>query len=91
MIECLYVYFAIKIQNILMIKGLVPTLRELNIEAYIPPVPVLSQLDPALELPTFDCSSTHNHTLHVLQRTIGSPTSQGRPCIPRQFLINFKY
>ena len=49
------------------------------------------QLGPDLVLPTFYCSSTHNHTMHVLQRTIRHRTFQGRPCIPRQFLINFKY
>ena len=72
MIECLYLYVAIKIQSILMIKELVPTLRELNIEAYIPPGPVLSQLDPVLELSTIDCSHS---TLRVLQRAIGLRTT----------------
>ena len=69
--QYLCVYVSIKIQSILIIKELVPTNLELNIKAYIPPGPVLSQLDPALELSNFGCSSTHNHTLHVLQRTIG--------------------
>ena len=58
-----------------MIKELVPTNLELNIKAYIPPGLVLSQLDPALELSNFGCSSTHNNALHVLQRTIGLCTS----------------
>ena len=41
--------------------------------------PVLSQLDqllpvrPALELSTLGCSSTHNNTLQVLQRTVFGP------------------
>jgi hypothetical protein len=33
--------------------------------------PTLNQLDPAMALSTLDCSSTHNSTLHVLQRIIG--------------------
>jgi len=37
-----------------------------------------SQLDPALELSTLDCSSTHN-TLYAFQRTIGPSTSHGLP------------
>ena len=38
-----------------------------------------SQLGPALELSTLSCSSTNNNTHQVLQRTIGSQTSQGNP------------
>ena len=90
-IQYLCVYVSIKIQSILMTKELVPTNLELNIKAYIPPGPVLRQLDPALELSNFGCSSTHNHTLHVSQRTIGLCTSYQWPCIPRQLLMNFRY
>ena len=45
------------------------------------PVPVLSQLGPALGLFTICCLSTHNNTVQLLQRTIAPRTSYGRPCI----------
>jgi hypothetical protein len=74
-IGCRYVYVAIKIQKILMIKELVSTILQLNLKAYIPPGPVLSHYNSAVELSTFGCSSIHKHTLHVLHRTIGPRTS----------------
>jgi len=43
--------------------------------------PALNQLDQLGPTPTLRCSSTHNNTLQVLQRTaIGPHTSLGRPC-----------
>jgi hypothetical protein len=57
----------------------------------IRPILSIAELGPVLELSTFCCSSTHNNTLQVLQRTILEPAFKYMyMCTYGHYLINVK-